>query len=974
MTFRRLSQPTGAERQIGAKRRIGAKTLFAFALGSLSPQLFAQDQLARDIAFVRSLARDMRFIELARIEAEELAKANKSSGSDQEKIAQLAVEVAYYGARSRNDRALQRTLFKETITKSKELIETSSDAGVQSEARGTLANASQDFGQFLVEELEIARSESPDRVKELEEEAIQVFRTGIEACTKVMESLKEAMAKDDEKRTEYFLMWMKKGVLTREQGRADKANRTVLCDRAIEDLSELVLEVGEETVIGLRGLFEIAQCKEVDGKIPEAIDTYQGTIKQIATSLEQAGKGELELSGELQGFLFEMLQEVYVRTGEVMVREGAPATAELFAEFRKHMAAFGEKDVDLFDVVSDQHGHLMLLTEARFQAESGDPKKVGDALAMAQKINDQHPSDYVGVRAKAVLRDILALQRNLVSGSLLFEVAKGELQNKNYEEGIKGMRRALAAMTPDEQTKLGLEGYEMMGLGFAFSERYLEAMLALREGLQRFGATDEKRATEVGDACDRALGQHKRLTKNDPAFAQLYRETSELLAVHSPSAGDKLFWKDGITLLGERKFKEAAAAFGKIAPTYDFYEQALVNMARAQAAGGELAAARTTLASYRDYVAKTALSASDTAKQAARATAIADAEYTEAGLAYTEARGSEEFKVAKDLTKYPQALEKAQAFLSNFAKDGERHVPVVLEYVVRLNTDLGKLDQAEAAYAQLKEKDALRASRVATEIFQEYQTQVAALSTELDRTIAKGEPDAKITKAGTDLTNARRKLVALGMDYIASSPKPQVAILVGTMLNWEELGEWKRVEEVAQKTLDLYGKETAEGTKRVVDQLVRPKIGESLLRQRRFQEAYDMLIAAEKANPAQWELKRQIARALGGWFEFDKQTGQGLKVVGLEKPAEAFHRYFADKDNAYRVWGLRPEVQAYSLEWYRFYWEAYWFAKQASAKDGKMKEHADTLYRKARATDDFATLKGLGAQGFELYRYFQSNR
>ena len=65
---------------------------------------------------------------------------------------------------------------KLALERSKELLERSSDAAVQREARATLASAAQEFGQFLIEELDIARSENPDAVKELEEEAANVFR------------------------------------------------------------------------------------------------------------------------------------------------------------------------------------------------------------------------------------------------------------------------------------------------------------------------------------------------------------------------------------------------------------------------------------------------------------------------------------------------------------------------------------------------------------------------------------------------------------------------------------------------------------------------------------------------------------------------------------------------------------------------------------------------------------------------------
>lgn len=951
----------------GSSGRGRKSAWFAIALGSLSPVVFAQQQLDRELTFVRALAKEMRFIELAKSEADRLAADFRGAG-EQDKIAQLAVEIAYYGARSRSDRNQQRTLFKETIDKSKELVERSSDAAVQLEARATLANASQDFGQFLVEELEIARTEAPEKVKELEEEAAGVFRTGIEACGKVMDVLRE-QRKDPQKETEFYLMWMKKSVLTREQGRADKANRSVLIERAIEELTELVLTAGEETAIGLRGMFEIAQCQEVDGKVPEAVESYRGTINQIATSLKQANEGDLALSGELQGFLFEMMQEVYVRTGEVMVREGQAGTGELFEEFRKNMTTFGEKGIDLFDVVSDQYGHLMLLAESKFLAESGDPKKVADAMAMTQRINDKHPADYVGVRAKAVLRDILSVQQNLVSGNLLFEVAKGELQNKNYEAAIKGLRKAIPALNAEEQKKLGLESWQMLGTAYGITDRYLESILAFSEGIKAFGKKDDDATSNAADALDRAIGAHKRLVKNDPAFNSFYAGPLDLVKDFSVGGGAKLFWKQGNEHFNAKKYAEAIKEYQQIDQGFQLYERARVLTARAQAALGDLAGARKTLAEYKEWAAKTEINARETAKLQARAAAMAEGEFTEVQMAYNEARGSEELKLAKDLTKYDAAIERAKAFITNFQKDGEGNIPTALEFLGRLSAEKGDLDGAEAAYTQLKQKDPARSSRMATEIFKEYQAKVKTLTEELDQAIAKDKGDAAVQKALADCNAIRSKLVALGMDYIGGSPKPQLAILVATMLNWESLGEWKRVDEVAQKTLELYGAETAEATKKTVDMIVRPKVGEALLQQQRFQEAYDMLVAAEKANPTQWELKRQIARALGGWFEFSK-TGQGVKVAGLEKAAEAYQKYFGE----YRTWGLRPDVKQFSLDWYRFQWELFWFAKQAGQKDGKFKDIADKVYRIARSTDDFATLKSYGVEGLQLFNYFRANR
>ncbi|MCK5940374.1 MAG: hypothetical protein KAI24_00280 [Planctomycetes bacterium] len=956
---------------ISLPARLRGATFAALAIAALSPALLAQGQLGREIAFVRALAKDMRFIELAKSEADRLASEFRGAG-DQDKIAQLAVEVAYYGARARNDRNQQRALFKETVEKSKELIDRSSDADVKLQAMSTLANASQDFGQFLIQELDIARTESPERVAELQEEAISVLKAGKDACKGVRTAL-ESQREDPQKEVEFYLMWMKQAVLTREQAKADKENRNVLVDRAIEELEEMVLEAGEESALGLRGLFEIAQCYEVKGEIREAITWYTDTIEQITTSLQEAQDGNLRLSGEMQGFLFGMMQEVYVRAGETMAREGADGTAELFANFRKHIEKFGEEGVELFDVVSDSYGHLMLLAESRWKAESGDPAKVQEALAMTQRINDKHPADYVGVKAKAVLADILDLQKSLVSGSLLFEVGKGDLQKKEYESAIQNLRAAIASMTAEEKQQLGMEAHLMLGNAYRRTDRQLEAIIALVEGVKQFGDKADPVSNDAGDSIDRAVSAHKRQTQDDPFFRTFWDNAINEAAKVNTGGADKVAYKEGTKLFQDKQWADAAAQFSKVTKDYVYYESAAVRVARAHASAGDFAKAREALATYRKYVDENELHARDTGKQQVREAALAAAAYTDVQIAYYEARGNEEFGLDRDLSKYGAAVDAVNTFLSNYAEEGEIYVPQVLAFLGRLHVDTGALDKAEQAYTQLKAKDSSRAARMATEIFQEYQNQVKGLVAELDKGIAEGKTDAQLASQVQEIEAARRKLTALGTDYINSSPKPQLAILVNTMLAWQELGEWQRVDEVAKKTLELYGDVTDESSQRVVDQLVRPMVGEALLQQRRFQEAYDMLVAAEKANPAQWEIKRQLARALGGWFEFSN-TGAPVREPGLDRPVEAYMKYYGDPEASYRIWATRPEVAKFSLEWYRFMWEAYWFAKQAGRKDSKYEDVADKFFRIARSTNDFATLLTYGAEGKKIHTYFMSNR
>ena len=85
-------------------------------------------------------------------------------------------------------------------------------------------------------------------------------------------------------------------------------------------------------------------------------------------------------------------------------------------------------------------------------------------------------------------------------------------------------------------------------------------------------------------------------------------------------------------------------------------------------------------------------------------------------------------------------------------------------------------------------------------------------------------------------------------------------------------------------------------------------------------------------------------------------------------------KYYGDPTDSYRIWMSRPEVKKFSLEWYRFQWEAYWFAKQAGKKEPKFNDTAASFYRQARSTDDFATLRSYGIEGLKLLSYFQTNR
>lgn len=953
---------------------LGRTALALLALGLPVATASAQNQppLDRELHFVRGLAREMGLVSLAEGELARLERDYKNAG-DQDRVLQLRVEVSLFGARIKNNRVEQRTDYKKALDQSKDLLERSSDAVVQRDGQATLAEATQEFGQFLNEEIEIARTESPDKLAELEGEAKTTFQLGIDACKKVMEALAEGARKDPQAKLEYGLTWMRKAVLMREQGRAVKADRDHLCSSAISELEEMVLEYGEETALGLRGLFEIAQCREVAGKFDEAIDSYRSTIEQISVTLSAEDAG---LSGETLAFLFDMMQEVYAHLGELLFEQGkSDDAAQVFASFRENLGKYGEKGLDPLDVCEPRFGHLTFLAECRFLAESGDAAKVQQALATAQKINDRHPSDYVGIKAKAVLSQILAAQRNLVSGSLLFEVAKGEFQNKNYEEGIKGLRRAIAALSADEAAKFGLEAYDLMGRSFAATERPLEAMFAFQEGLKRYGkgadGNEAAAASDIADRLDRVVNQLKMQSKNDPDLLPTLAAAEPVVLQFSTAGVGKVHWKNGSDRMVEKKFAEAAEAYGQVPPDFLQYELARANRANALFLAGKFADATQSIAEYRTWLTTkdAVLDPKRNDKAQVREQAVRRIDFVEANMAYVSAYGDSSLKIERDPTKYPAAVQLMTAFVANHGKSKEQTVVQAIDALGRMNADMGKLPEAEAAYLQIKELDEQRASRLATVIFTAYLTHAENLDKELDAAVSADKDRGSVDKLKADLAQVRTRLCNLGVDYMRASQKPGLGILVNTMGALEMLDDWKKVDEVAKRALQLYGEDTDPKVKQVIDLTVRPKIGEALLQQEKFQEALDMLTAAEKANPNQFELKRLICRALGGWFYLNAQ-GRPVKQPALGRYKEAYDKYYTE----YRQWALRPEIKKFSIEWYRFQWECYWWAKQAGEKDSTYKGYAASIYRTTGAIDKFAGLKALGQKGMELFTYFDLNR
>ncbi|MCB9870822.1 MAG: hypothetical protein H6837_13280 [Planctomycetes bacterium] len=117
---------------------------------------------------------------------------------------------------------------QDAIEKSSEFVDRYSGEPVAAKARVTMADACIEFGNFLNEELELAREENPDKVAGLEEEAAAIFRKGVEAAKN-----SEVAFKNEGNKIEQFVAMLRRGILIREHARAVPKDRTYPVRRGI---------------------------------------------------------------------------------------------------------------------------------------------------------------------------------------------------------------------------------------------------------------------------------------------------------------------------------------------------------------------------------------------------------------------------------------------------------------------------------------------------------------------------------------------------------------------------------------------------------------------------------------------------------------------------------------------------------------------------------------------------------------------
>src|SRR5262249_52469520 len=135
--------------------------------------------------------------------------------------------------------------------------------------------------------------------------------------------------------------------------------------------------------------------------------------------------------------------------------------------------------------------------------------------------------------------------------------------------------------------------------------------------------------------------------------------------------------------------------------------------------------------------------------------------------------------------------------------------------------------------------------------------------------LADGRDAAALDGIRRELLQARTRLRSLGTDYLRDAPRPQLAVLLHTIDSCEQLGDWPHVADLAARTLQRCGDDPDPAVRRLLDEQVRPKVGEALLRQGRCRAAYEALREVQQRCPDSPQVGRLICLCLGGWCSID---------------------------------------------------------------------------------------------------------
>ncbi|MEM7201752.1 MAG: hypothetical protein AAF628_15905 [Planctomycetota bacterium] len=903
----------------------------------------AQSALQRDLEFIRALATRLGFVPLALSEIDRV-RASHGQGPKIWLLDELELELRLLATQAEPARAAKQAGFRRFMKRSTAMLQAQSEVAVTLGTRRWRAQGLRDYLAFLADTILTTGPDDPLR-EETTTEAKLVLHAGKTTCAGVIAGLQPSKGEDLASRGQYHLARLGQALLYLEAGRCLATNRRHLWQRACRALEDLAFEAGEATIAGKLAQFAVLRIRGLT--VPEdAVTDCSAFIGELEEQLSDRG---LSRSGSARQVLAAVLEATYDLLATTRDQLGQPDEVVAVAErYRASLTALGVPVIDL-EVPSAsrgcedrRYGHSLYLTYARVLAEHDATTDIRRASGLARFLRRSHPVDALGTRAQSILQGILDANGAAAPADLWLDVAKGHWSANRSGLAIQACRRALAA-TSDTDDATAFAAWYVIGCGFAQQERLLEATLALKLGLERFGATAEPHLRERAAALlPLFLRQLRWQSNDDPFFAPLADEVLQLAARNGAGgAPGNLFWDEAVRRLSERNGAGAIDAFRRIRPSEPRHGPAQARIATIIARQNRDIGARRAMLDELRHHESPPRAPEDVTEARQRA---------KGEIAFMRARLAFEAALAHDANE--SELSEVVAVLAAFIRDYGPHVPLYVAeahfMLGQAHLELGDLEAAKRQYDALGTLSPrfVAADRLATRLFNAYAERIAAAG------------------SSSDADTLRRAAIDVAVGACENSERPQFHLAILALQHLRELQDWDRIESLGTSIVERLKHHDRQDD---IDRFVLPILGHALLQRRHFERAYETLTRAEAAvpPPERYAITRQICLALGGWQDIGRLGGR-ITERGLRRPAEAYQKLW----NEFRPYALRRGVERFSLPWYRFHWECYFFARRAAEQEPSLEPTARKLFDIAKSDDSFARLRALGEPGRELAELF----
>jgi tetratricopeptide (TPR) repeat protein len=859
--------------------------LLLSVLAAAVPAQASALEVRNDIEFARGLAAQWQFVDMAE-EVLDGLEAGGLEGSLAEEVALARCDV-YAAAASNELRAERRSpLYEKAVAAYQTFLEEHPYSDHKRAAERAYVNVSNRFAGHLARQLEDAAGEERTA---LQEQIVAVLTPAV-AYTQVIIDDGENAETEAEKR-EQRVQKLNRGQMLILLGQTSD-DGSYYFGQAQTVLEKLAFEAGERDPMGLQAYLELGRVYAAQSLHEEAASYFEFVLDfayprdpdALALTIEAADQGELDARWSLAERGIKDLLEAYTSAG-------LPAEASAWALHYVNvwraqgfnLSPLGYRGLlsvarVLLDSGGWVGGSLNRGDLAWFQTldeiqEAGFParqrRQSSDvALSLAQTVNRDNRGTVLQLWAQKLISDLIDRPGVAVAPDVLFEAAQGEYHARNFPSAIRSYKRLLASLTlQDTATQQEFAPKVMQDLGKSYQRmgRSLEAAVAFREGVERWGKADPamdgmnaKAFLASAKQLDRSAGGEEKV------FGAMVRDAEALVLEFAVDDSGDILFTQALSKFDAKDWAGARVAFQNVPGDATNAEKARAHAALCLLRDGQTESAEAEFTEYLEWT-------EDPANAITSDTKV---------LRRREAQGMAVFYLGQTAGKrkeYERVVELLGDYYSRFP-DQTGYAPRTLYYVLVAHLGLEDFDAAKATHTTMREvfPENSDTGRGATKIFTVYSEKMSAAEEAGD-----GERAERMRRGAAEQMRLSNQLAS----------DPAYANLVVEASLWQALEEWGETERVLSETVRRYG-ETDDADLR--DKLQRrelPALGNALIRLERVEEAAEVLRPLVPADPDEKKpaLKpaattvANLARALGGWVEGEGRTVREVPGLGGEE-------------------------------------------------------------------------------------------